>query len=275
MTEIHVFGCTDPGPVRDHNEDCFSIGPHVVREGSDSVVVSVSAADFREFGLLCAVADGMGGYAGGALAARTALEGLVHSFYSRSREGMTVDELAADLELDLAASQSHLVDVLQHEDREQAGTTLAGIVLLPPDVMVVFHCGDSRVLRASGGYVRALTLDHAPLAAAVASGQLDEVGAASSPLASRVSRSLGVLGESTVEINTDYTWATGDSFLICSDGFHGLGRGLPQATIRDLLSHAPHGELVNPAEWLIEKAVAHDGHDNATLVLVTLGEEAA
>lgn len=264
-----VAACCHRGKVRAHNDDFFCVGPWVEQNGVLALDFETSSRFFGDFGLLCAVADGMGGYQGGALAARTVLETLSALFYAQKHGGMSAVELGAQLECDLSQVQRVLEATLARENLLEAGTTLAGAAFLAPDIALVFHCGDSRVLRAGGGYVRALTLDHAPLSAAIAGGQLDEAGAASSGLASKLSRSMGLQGDSRVEIGPPLSWCAGDTYLLCSDGFHGTGRGLPASKLRDRIELPSGREEVK--SW-VEEAVEHDGSDNATLVQIRIGE---
>ena len=150
---------------------------------------------------------------------------------------------------------------------EGAGTTLAGMVWLPRAVAVKFWCGDSRILRQSGGYVRALTVDHAPLAGDIARGALSEAAAAS-PLASQLSRSLGGRGEGRIECDAETIWERDDRFLLATDGFHGLGRGLNLAQLRGELEKVEAMAPRARVESLVAAAVAIDGADNVTLVEV-------
>jgi protein phosphatase len=249
------------GKVRSKNDDFWGIGSWVEQNGAFSLEFETSSRFFSDFGLLCAVADGMGGYEGGALAAKTVLDTLSALFYARKHNEMNIAEFASQLESDLSQTQRVLQATLTREGLTEAGTTLAGVAFLAPDIALVFHCGDSRVLRAGGGYVRALTLDHTPLSAQIAAGDLDEESAARSPLASKISRSLGLAGDSRVEIGAPLGFASGDTFLLCSDGFHGLGRGL---TLPQLRSGAGRCDV---KRW-VEEAVECDGRDNATLVRV-------
>lgn len=269
---FEVAGFSHPGLVRSRNDDYFCLGPLVEQNGGAALSFGCGSRFFSEFGLLCAVADGMGGYEGGALASKTVLETLSALFYARKHGGMSAAQLAAQLEDDMASVGRVLEAALHRENLPSAGTTLAGVALLPPDVALVFHCGDSRVLRCSGGYVRALTLDHTPLASEIAAGHLDPRGAANSPLASKLSRALGLEGDTRTEINADLRWECGDSFLLCSDGFHGLGRGLSPAHLRARFAsfeETPGGlPLAARVQSAVEEAVALDGHDNATLVQI-------
>lgn len=275
---FEIAGFSHPGRVRAGNDDYFCLGPLVEQNGGAALSFETSSRFFSEFGLLCAVADGMGGYEGGAVASKTVLETLSALFYARKHGGMSAPQLAAQLEDDLASVRRVLDATLQRENLLRAGTTLAGVVLLPPDVAVVFHCGDSRVLRCSGGYMRNLTLDHTPLAAEIAAGRLDESEAAVSSLASKVNRALGLEGDSRVEINAELGWCNGDSFLLCSDGFHGLGRGLSHAHLRDRFASFEETNgcscLAARVQSAVKESVALDGHDNATLVQIQISSTA-
>ena len=74
----------------------------------------------------------------------------------------------------MEAAQARVAEVLQRANLKEAGTTLAGLALFEPNDLIVFHVGDSRVLRISGGYARALTVDHTPVGNDVASGRMTE-----------------------------------------------------------------------------------------------------
>lgn len=258
-----VAGASHPGRKRAHNDDWFCIGHHVEQAASLSLEFSGASRFFSEYGLLCAVADGIGGYEGGARAAQVALQTLGARVYACQRDGMDADAVLRSLREDLAEVARVTEATLRREGLPDAGTTLAGLLLLPPDIAVKFWCGDSRILRESGGYVRALTLDHSPLARDVAQGILIEQAAAQSPLASKLSRSLGAGGNGEIECDAETVWEKGDRFLLCTDGFHGLGRGLSLAELRARVGRAN-------AESLVNAAVEADGSDNATLVEVKI-----
>jgi serine/threonine protein phosphatase PrpC len=80
--------------------------------------------------------------------------------------------------------------------------------------------------------------------------------------------SFGMKGDHRATVNADHTWAPGDAFLLCTDGFHGLGRGLPRATLRDAVRTGGDPEPL--VRTLVRDAVTHDGRDNATLVYVAI-----
>ena len=273
---IQAAGWSHCGRVRTGNDDHFCVGSWVEQGAAASLQIGADAAWFRDYGLLCAVADGMGGYEGGALASRVMLEALSGLFYAEKRAGADAAALRESVQKCFDGARRVLEHALRREPQlAQAGTTLAGIALLPPDVLVVFHVGDSRVLRWSGGYARALTIDHSPVAADILAGRLSEEAAAALPIASQITRSLGIEGDGTLEIGDEAVWKTGESFLLGSDGWHGLGRGLSQRAVRDALRDQPDARPAAMVQSLVSQAVQHDGQDNATLVMVSLHEDEA
>lgn len=264
--KLRVCGAGDRGLVRERDEDHYLIGGLVEGSGTIETVVDTAGELMTDYGLLVCVADGMGGYGGGAEASRVALTALTAAFYAHSRRGASHEQLSGDVTAAVAAAAG-AVERLQASGPgfEQSGTTLAGVVLLAPDVLVVFHVGDSRVLRWSGGMLRVLTVDHTLVGAQVAAGQLTEEQALASADGGLLTRSVGgPNGE--VEIGRQLTWGAEDLFLLGSDGWFGLGRGVAH----DAMTGALSGVLKGPelADHLLREALAADGSDNATVVTV-------
>jgi len=266
---ITAAGLSARGPVRPANDDHYCLGDIVEQEKFTTLALDTDSTDFRQFGLLAAVADGMGGYSGGALASRVALETLSASFYGEKRTGCGAEELAGCLERYLAQAQQVLAHVLeQTPEHAQAGTTIAGVALMPPDVMAVFHAGDSRVLRAAAGYVRPLTVDHTPFGADLASGRMSEDDVRGLPEVSRLTRSLGAGGDPGAEITVEHAWMPGMSLLIGTDGWHGVGGGLTRQAVQEIIRR--DDTLEAQLRGLLDESVTADGRDNATLVIVRI-----
>ena len=269
---LRAVGWSEKGPVRAANEDHYCIGPFVEQAAFTVLALDDASATFQHYGLLAVVADGLGGYAGGEVASRVALETLSALYYGERRDGISAEDFAEQMQHYLEETQRVLEGVLQRTpELAAAGTTLAGIALKPPDELVIFHIGDSRVLRAAAGYVRSLTIDHTVAGLDLANGRISEEEATEMPQAGLLTRALGQHGNATVEIDATQCWSPGTIFLLGSDGWHGTGRGLPrqtiQATVRENL---PVETLVRR---LVNDAITLDGRDNATLVAVAIGED--
>lgn len=265
---IRAAGLSSRGS-RLENEDHYCIGQYVGQGQLYSVEYDCDSRSFRDYGLLFAVADGIGAYVGGAYASKSALLALQHQFYGEKRTGCSWASLAGCLQRYLRAVQSGLLEALSEKPGlTDAGTTLAGVALMPPDLLVVFHTGDSRVLRASAGFVRALTVDHTVLGQDIASGRITELEASQNPELLRLTRALGAGDLFGLEVGEERSWAPSDRFMLCTDGFHGVGSGLTRNGIRrSLVSELDTTALVKD---LLAEALAADGRDNATLVLVDI-----
>lgn len=202
---------------------------------------------------LFAVADGVGGQAGGALAARLAISALGE----RAREGRLTDDLLADLELDFLLAKDRVAACARGEYRGMATTLIAARIDGP--AAIVAHVGDSRAyLLQHGQRMHQVTRDHS-LANKWRIAVGDEV-----PVPDRVARTL------TRAISRDYDpmpeisaveLTRGDALLLCSDGVSGP---LSDSTMARLLT-LPADDA---ATALVEAALAAGGSDNATAVVL-------
>ena len=271
--KVVLAGVSDRGRVREENEDHFLAGGVVENRGALTLTLDSDGALMTDYGLLACVADGMGGYGGGAAASETALRALAAAFYAAPRTGADASRLAADVTAACAHAQQ-AVQELQRSDPALAGagTTLAGVALLAPRRLAVFHVGDSRVLRWSAGMLRTLTVDHTPMGAQVAAGKITETEAVGTDTTNLLTRALGSMSaEAEVGIQTE--WSPKDLFILGSDGWYGLGRGATRAAIEGRLAGGLSG--TDLAGALLKDALAADGRDNATVVTVAFLEDPA
>ncbi|WP_374943427.1 PP2C family protein-serine/threonine phosphatase [Sphingomonas sp.] len=192
---------------------------------------------------LWAVADGMGGLSAGDVAAER-----------------TVATLAA---LD-PVTEAGVLDALQHANAailaEGGGRSGATIVAahIAGSRATIFWAGDSRAYHVRGTVVRRITRDHSVVQDLIDAGLLDEDKADGHPRANVVTRALGVMAPVVID-TAQVTLARGDRLMLCSDG---VSRSLD---VRDL---ARSGDLAALADRLLAAALARDGSDNASLVLI-------
>ncbi len=257
---ILIAGASSPG-VRDKNDDHFCVGDKVGQKRQLSLRIDTDNPWIQRVGVLAAVADGMGSYEGGALASQTVLSELTEDYYS-----MRHSDFEKRLHGGLGAALKRLQTVLKRAKRKQAGTTVAGIALLPPELLLVFHVGDSRVYRLRRGHLKALTIDHTPVGLALAKGEMTLDEAVGRRDAFQLTRSFGLIGNTQVEVRKG-KFRPGDRYAIMSDGVSSPGRGLDQVTLADYLTKArPAEDLLEP---MLTQAVRQDG-DNATLVILEI-----
>jgi protein phosphatase len=216
-------------------------------------------------GTLFAVADGMGGHAGGEVAAQVAVESLQAAFGRLpSADG-------------LRSAMAEANEAIWRQGQEQPalrgmGTTLtaAGLVSGPDgDVVVLANVGDSRAYVYSSGQAVQVTTDHSLAEEKVRHGELTEAEAAVHPHRHILTRALGV--GSAVEADLwELHLRTGDRLVLCSDG---LSNEVGLADMGRILSEVDDPQ--EAASRLVAEAIDHGGSDNVTVVVVdvVVGEE--
>jgi len=206
---------------------------------------------------LFAVADGMGGRGGGALAARVAVDRFLQRAAGDRSDWRTILHRVNDDVLQ-AAAEHGIGDV---------GTTLLAAFVGGPLVTIV-HVGDSRAYRLStqrDGRLDVLTDDHNVrtelLAAGLDVGDYRAAGVALHGLTSFVGIEHEVLRVDTLAVPV----RAGDRILLCTDGVH---RQLDDDRLRHEL-RAPGARAA--AERLVREADRLGGRDNATAVVIDVG----
>ena len=211
---------------------------------------------------LFAVADGMGGHAGGDVASSLAiaeLEGTDRPFESTSAAERALRDAIAD-------AATKLIDTV-HLRPELAGmgTTVSALVMVD-DYAVIAHIGDSRIYLYRDGALTQITTDHTFVQRLVDSGRITPEEARYHPRRSVLMRVLGDM-DPDPELDT-FIMPTqpGDRWLLCSDGLSGVVDD--QHTAKALgLGLAPG----RTADNLLKQALDGGAPDNVTIVLVDVG----
>ncbi|MGH9006809.1 MAG: Stp1/IreP family PP2C-type Ser/Thr phosphatase, partial [Acidimicrobiales bacterium] len=236
VTVLRSGVATDIGRARDSNEDRAAAGD-----------------------TLFAVADGMGGARGGEVAARMAVETLQRA-YDRN------PTIAGLREAFVAANTAIWDQSLRTEELHGMGTTLtaAGLTVGPDgrDLMCLANVGDSRAYLMSSGQVRQITADHSLAEERVRHGEMTEAEAEVHPHRHILTRALGVGAEVAVDL-WELHVKTGDRLLLCSDG---LTNEVGIEQIGQVLSSVKDPRKA--ARALVDRANAHGGSDNVTVVVV-------
>lgn len=243
MTILRSGSATDVGRIRQVNQDRSLETPN-----------------------LFAVADGMGGHAGGEVAARVAIESLQAAFdLQPSTEGLEQAVMTAN-EAVFAQGQAEA-------DLRGMGTTLTAAALVAGpdgrDLVALANVGDSRAYLYSDGELAQVTQDHSLAEERFRRGELSEQEAATDPRRHILTRALGVSPEVLVDL-WELHLHTGDRVLLCSDGLCNEVGDDEMAQV--LRSVADPGDA---AQQLVDAANEHGGSDNITVVVVDvlLGED--
>lgn len=237
MTTLVASGITDPGQVRTQNQDAFFVGEDLVL-----------------------IADGMGGYAGGEVAAQIAADVVGERFNDdRSADGLR--DAVAD-------ANRQIYERGVEPGLEGMGTTLVALAVVSTDPaprLLLANVGDSRAYLLRDGGLRQLTEDHSVAAELVRLGRLEEEEGAEHPGRHVLTRALGV--ERDVEPDLiEIEPRPGDRLLLCSDG---LSNELDDEQIRSMLAV---GDPTDAARALVAAANAHGGLDNITAVVADVVE---
>jgi protein phosphatase len=235
---LSSFAGTDVGRVRAGNEDSLFNGRTVF-----------------------AVADGLGGHAGGevasaaAVAPLAALDGRGFADPAEAAEALAgaVRQANAAI-LDQAAGDPGLWGM---------GTTLTAAAVAGDHHLQLAHVGDSRAYLLRDGSLEQLTTDHTVVGELVRRGRLSPEQAAVHPERSILTRAVGLDPRVPVDTPDPLELAAGDQVLLCSDG---LTETVPDAAIAELLSAPGDGDAA--CRSLIDAANAAGGPDNTTVVLV-------
>ena len=196
-----------------------------------------------------AVADGMGGHAGGDIAAQAVVDRLRALIASDRAIGFT------DMLVALGQANS---DIRQRNDRLgiDAGATVVAMMIDGPSAHIAW-AGDSRAYRLRDRSLDLLTHDHSVVQELVDAGLLTADCAARHPQSHVITRALGVNANPGLQ-TVSVAMASGDRLLLCSDG---LSRSLTASDIDD-------SEITSFADRLLSSTLERDGSDNASLIVI-------
>ena len=244
---MQTWGLTDPGNIRQQNQDSYAIVPF----GRDRV--------------LMIVCDGMGGAKSGNVASSLAVEVFTDEVRRTQRPGMTPEKAAAMLRSALELSNSAVYEQSQlSDDFTGMGTTLVSAFVQGRDASIM-NVGDSRAYIMSGGTLRQISEDHSYVEEMRRLGRISEADARSHPQKNLITRAVGV--DATVEGDLfEQTLADGDILLLCSDGLTGM---VEDGKIAEVLAGA--GTLEDKGRELLTLALEGGGRDNITVALFTCG----
>lgn len=225
------------------------------RKNEDSLLIS------RQHSLFV-VADGMGGYGGGDIASKLAVETIQKSF---DRADFHFDVARRDvpkkaLELSSAIESANAVvfgEANRNSELHGMGTTVIGARFSERKQRVfIAHVGDSRCYRWRRGSLRLLTVDHTLAARGV-----------EGPMAAHIRRAVGIAPQVKVDLLVDKP-LPGDIYLLCSDG---LTKMVDDTVIEGIVTENAK-DLDRTIGELITRANAAGGKDNTTVVLIGVNE---
>lgn len=214
------------------------------------------------------VSDGMGGHAGGALAAQLTVETLQRKL----ADFASLDGAAATLESAFQAANDAVFARGQSSNPATARMGATAVALLASGNQVMLaHVGDSRAyLLDRRGTLQRLTKDHSLVQRMVDANVLSEAEAANHPDASVLERAMGQAPRVEVEVSGWLRVHPGEACMLCSDGLCGYVEDDAIASVMRS-GHAPQ----QTADALVRLALERGGEDNVTVQVLRYGARQA
>lgn len=270
-TLIKIRGGTDPGLLRDNNEDNF-ICADLSKTKDTWFIPQAESLSLGELGCVIAVADGMGGANAGEVASGLAIDAIVERFSNREHLSQIKDSLK-EIEKFMVESLVYADTKINErikKDRSTEGMGTTMVLLWAVNGMAYFcWCGDSRAYlynRKGVPRLRRLSKDHSYVQQLVDEGKLTEDEAFEHPESNIITKCLGGGVEAPSPDFGFQPWHRGDIYLLCTDGLCGVCK---DNAIRALLD-TYDGDLSHLSSDLIERAKKEGGPDNITVMLLEI-----
>ena len=255
---VEVFGKTDVGLVREHNEDNFLVA---------DVTGAVRSSDARDpfafplgdKGGLMLVCDGMGGAAAGEVASQMAVDSIYEALAAAAPQQR---DAFARLVRRAVQQANEKIFVQSRDNQSERGMgTTCSVAALVDETLVVAQIGDSRCYILRDGKLAQVTKDQSLAWQLIEAGAMTPDEAKAFEHANIILQALGVQ-ERVEVVLSQVDLRRGDVALLCSDGLHGP---VSDEEILAVLIAEPN--LQKAGEALIQKALDRDGPDNITVVL--------
>jgi protein phosphatase len=263
LAHLHIAALSHSGMAGKNNEDRYAVASYTL-SAEDPIPV-----------LFAVVADGIGGHRAGEVAAELAVNYISQGVAeSNGRDPIHIMENAIQ-----DASQAVAAHSATKAEQQGMGATCA-CVWITDRKLYVAHVGDSRVYLLRGGQAYRLTVDHTWVQEAIEKGILEPERARDHPNVHVIRRYLGSIhlpevdfrlqleqgeGERQALANQGLELQPGDHVLICTDGLTDL---LWDDEIERIVQGRPN--VKSATEALVEAANHRGGHDNITVVLISV-----
>ena len=237
---IEYAGHSEIGPVRDDNQDSICL-PEDGRQ---------QPAYF-----LCAVADGMGGYAQGKQASILAVEKLSEMFLADPHHP------AKSLQRGVESANLVVYQTAQKLGVGRMGTTMTALAVMGSKAHIV-HVGDSRAYLIRAGKAICLTNDHTTVGDLVRMRILSSDRIRSHAQRSILTRAVGLglfIQPDLIEVKLD----PGDRLVLCSDGVWSVIQDDEFGILAEQT-----GDINLLSQILVNLAITRQNDDNASVISI-------
>ena len=237
------------------------------RKGSRKVNQDRLAYTYGRDTLLLVVADGMGGLAGGEIAAQIAVRLFIERFQQEAKPVLR-NPLKFLQETMLRAHAALGSYANQFSMLETPRTTCVATVIQASHAYWA-HAGDSRFYLFRQGSLIGNTKDHSKVQYLVDQGLIGTADMSEHPDRNKVFSCLGGLVDPVIDLSRRTPLRNGDIMVLCSDG---VWSGMSQSEMATWLTSAP---ILNTAPKMMDQAELRGGSDsdNLSAIVVRWGAE--
>ena len=258
---VNVFGRTDVGRTREHNEDSFVVAD--LSTDNATLQPEVRKHVVGPKGTLFMVADGMGGAAAGEIASAMAIDAVLTELRRSwmAKDSSDPEDFVRSLKGAIKSANEKInAYAAAHPEFRGMGTTATTAAVLG-NTLYLAQIGDSRGYLIRDGVARQITKDQSLMQKLIEAGELTEEEAEHSERRNIILQALGP--ETAVKVDLTYQEVRkGDTLLVCCDGLSG-------PVHRDLMGKIVGREpdLMKACKQLIDAANEAGGPDNITVIL--------
>ncbi len=240
---IKAYAKSDVGKVREINEDAFYISNSL-----DEVQLYM-------------LADGMGGYNGGEIASKLAIQSAKNYIENNFKE----IEKDKDSIIQLIGSSIEYANMVVYEKAKEnkelsgMGTTLE-VCLIYNNRAFIGHVGDSRIYRIRKEFMRKLTQDHSYVQKLVKDGTITQEEAAHHPQKNMLMKALGC--NAFVEPDVMVKGFLKDDILIMNSD------GLTNLVSQEEIFKEAKKNIEQATKNLVQMANDNGGYDNITVIII-------
>jgi protein phosphatase len=262
--KVKLFGRTDVGQIREHNEDNFLVAD--LTRKTRSLLEADRTFSVGPNGTILGVCDGMGGAAAGEVASQLAVdiifEKMAGAVVPRNR-----DEFAHRLVRAVEAAGLRIFTEAKVDRARRGMGTTATIAGLIDNHLFLAQVGDSRGYVLRREKLVQVTRDQSLVNQLIEAGQLTEAEAETFEHNNIILQALGTAD--TVQVDLTYViLKRGDTLLLCSDGLSGMVRF---DDIKDVLLTV--SDPLEACKILTDRANQAGGHDNITVIVAKFDGE--
>lgn len=226
------------------------------RQNQDALAIMLCRNKYKLPPLLV-LADGMGGYAGGAAASKA----ITHSFRELFRLGIKIVDYPAFADKAIRMSLKRMKSYSEKDSQyESMGSTLVAVWLLK-DRLALANVGDSRAYLINDSGITQISYDHSFVGEAMRAGLLTAEEAVNHPKKNQLTQSITPRRQEIKPYYVDIPWNENDTVLLCSDGLWGV---VPEELIRSVVTSLPPQKA---ADKLVMLANNGGGPDNISVIV--------